>query len=940
MTDQHKPPEGDRPPSEYFLDLALSRLAQGETPETAGVWLAGEFRDNGFPLETAIFCGAIGYVPRVCSQNPSATGSEKFYSRDVWEAAVRFEYSQRPQTELPATTAPVTPAASTLQAESAAIPGNALTPSAEFSGQKMEAALTGEAADPDPRQALIANLANIPEVLRQKPNWVLWRFEANGKGGTKVPYIAGPGERRASSTYPQTWRSFDDAHAFFLEHGEKYSGVGFCFEGSGIAGIDLDKVLLVDGGCRPWAQEILNDLNTYCEISPSGCGIHAYVFGSFPGAGKKKKFSDGTGFELYCSGRFFTVTGRHLAGTPLTLNTYHCQALAERGDRGEIGPTVDRVYSTPGRRSTMFAPRANDKVFELAAFLERNAIEVLFGPTKKNGSTFYEITCPWADGNHENARDGRAFVGQLANGALTAGCLHESCSFTNVRGNRWDALRHRYEPRFDPPLSTDADGSTHFRPATTTETSRDAEDYSIPTPDTTPNLLRYMQNDVGNGERLVALHGRDLRYCHAFKKWLAWDGRRWAIDDNDQAQNRAKLMGLEYLRQAIEAHDEKHEKFARGSLDVRHVNNALAIVHHEFHIPDRNLDADPWLLNFQNGTVDLRTGDLRPHRREDFITRLVHHQFNPDAPCLLWMQFLERCMGGGLNADDEAQKRAWEFIGYLQRALGYSLTGVTSEKAVFILFGEGNNGKSTLLTIFRELIKEYATLLQVDTLMTRQESNNTQADLADLRGARFVQTSEAEEGQRLAQGKLKRITQGMGTIKAIRKYENPIEFAESHKLWIDTNRRPMIRDADDRALFNRLHPIPFTVQIPDEEVDKQLPKKLLLEAEGILAWGVQGARFWLESGLRKPQEVDAARENYRVEMDQIGRFIEDRCVQGDGLTVPASALYAEYQNWCEANGVRFIETAIAFGIKLKNRGFNSTHTNKGARYDGIGLPVK
>ena len=167
MTDQHKPPEGDRPPSEYFLDLALSRLAQGETPETAGVWLAGEFRDNGFPLETAIFCGAIGYVPRVCSQNPSATGSEKFYSRDVWEAAVRFEYSQRPQTELPATTAPVTPAASTLQAESAAIPGNALTPSAEFSGQKMEAALTGEAADPDPRQALIANLANIPEVLRR-----------------------------------------------------------------------------------------------------------------------------------------------------------------------------------------------------------------------------------------------------------------------------------------------------------------------------------------------------------------------------------------------------------------------------------------------------------------------------------------------------------------------------------------------------------------------------------------------------------------------------------------------------------------------------------------------------------------------------------------------------------------------------------------------------
>ena len=127
--------------------------------------------------------------------------------------------------------------------------------------------------------------------------------------------------------------------------------------------------------------------------------------------------------------------------------------------------------------------------------------------------------------------------------------------------------------------------------------------------------------------------------------------------------------------------------------------------------------------------------------------------------------------------------------------------------------------------------------------MVRQESNNTQADLADLRGARFVQTSETEEGQRLAQGKLKRITQGMGKIKATRKYENPIEFNETHKLWIDTNRKPTIRDVDDKATFNRLHPIPFTVTIAKDQIDKELPGKLLGEAEGILAWAVEGARL-------------------------------------------------------------------------------------------------
>src|SRR6266852_1746634 len=142
-------------------------------------------------------------------------------------------------------------------------------------------------------------------------------------------------------------------------------------------------------------------------------------------------------------------------------------------------------------------------------------------------------------------------------------------------------------------------------------------------------------------------------------------------------------------------------------------------------------------------------------------------------------------------------------IAYLQRAIGYSLTGSTAEKAVFMLFGRTNNGKTTLLSLIYRLIEEYAVLLQIDTLMTRQESNNTQADLADLRGARFVMTSETEEGQRLAAGKLKRITQGMGSIKATRKYENPITFPETHKLWVDCNHSPIVRGTDD-AIWRRL----------------------------------------------------------------------------------------------------------------------------------------
>jgi putative DNA primase/helicase len=438
----------------------------------------------------------------------------------------------------------------------------------------------------------------------------------------------------------------------------------------------------------------------------------------------------------------------------------------------------------------------------------------------------------------------------------------------------------------------------------------------------TPDLLGQLHNDHGNSERLIALHGRDLRYCYPFRKWLVWDGKRWAVDDEAQVRKLAKRAMLEFLGQAVERRDQAGERFAKQSLEDRRVGGMLSMAQCELPVKPEHLDTDPHLLNFLNGTVDLRTGEIHEAERGQFITKLIHHRYEPGAGHPRFDQFLGRILPARL-AD------------WMQKAIGYSLTGTTSEKAVFLLHGPKDTGKTTLLTLFLRLLWEYAVLLQIDTLMVRQESNNTQADLADLRGARFAMTSETEEGQRLAEGKLKRITQGMGLIKATRKYENPITFGETHKLWIDANHRPVVRGTDD-AIWGRLKPIPFEVVIPKDEIDRNLPGELFAEAEGILAWGVAGAVRWFAEGLDTPAEVERATEAWRADMDQVGRFIAESCVVGDGTQAKARHLYANYKAWTENAGEHPLRES-AFAGRIVERGFEKTRRETGFAYLGLGV---
>jgi len=705
----------------------------------------------------------------------------------------------------------------------------------------------------------------VPDDLAERDQWVLWCFEERNGKPTKVPYqVNGV---RAKSDDPQTWNTFEAVADAWRKAPQRYQGLGFVFSPQDpFTGVDFDDCLQ-DGVLTPWAQPIISRFaDTYMEVSPSGRGVKVWAKARLAGPGRRAAYQDGA-IEVYDRGRFFTLTGHVLNGAPLQIEEHQRD--------------IDKLY-------TLISGRTTDRA--------RAKADLRAQKTVPEGGR-YEYLQSTAAQYRARGMDREEIYAALA--AIN----RQRCT----------------PPKPDSVLRELADWA-----ATLESGKRPEAQMPAPAAEGAPELLSQHFSDFGNSQRVIALHGADLRYCHAMSKWLCWDALRWAVDDGERARDLCQGTILEFARQALAAKNESAAKFAAGCLNSQRISNALREAQPHLAIRPAELDTDADLLNCANGTLDLKTGRLREHRREDFITKLVHHDYRPAARCPTFLAFL-----GRVTANHPG------LVGYLQRAFGYSLTGHTIEKAVFLLHGSGDNGKSTLLVLFLQILEEYGVLLQINTLMLGREDNNTQSDLADLRGARFVMTSETEEGQRLAEGKLKRITQGLGRIKATRKYENPVEFPETHKLWVDANHLPVVRGTDD-AIWNRLHPVPFDTTIPKAEQDKELPAKLAAEAEGILAWAAAGAVRWYCEGLGKPSDVEVAGDAWRAQSDRLGRFIAECCITGDFAQARARALYSAYRAWGEQAGEHAV-TETAFAAALQERGFSKAHTRNGAVYSRIGL---
>lgn len=751
----------------------------------------------------------------------------------------------------------------------------------------------------------------IPEEIRTLPQWLCWKPERREGKITKVP--ASPHGGKGKSTDPATWGTLQEALTYAARQTE-IAGVGFVFAPEDpYCGVDLD-------GCRDpetgelskSAAEIVAALDSYSESSPSGTGVHVILRGRVPTGGNRKG-----AVEMYDRGRFFTMTGELLGSAPAEIGERQEELEALHG---QLFPPRKPAGNHSERRPDVGTPELPD-----GTLLER-------ARSAKNGERFAGL---WSGDRHGYGSDSEAdlaLCSMLAFWTGDEGQIDRLFRQSGLYRDKWEradyserTIRKAVEDRTE--RYTGAVIRTGALATPVPGTNGHASGFGeAGTPPALPQGTLF--TDVGNARRFFDSEGSDLRYCWPWGKWFVYDGRRWAVDQAGEVHGRAKAVAVDIFQEAADAAragkadlSEKLAKHAIRTQSATSIENMVKLARPDVPVLPERLDRDPWGLNVENGTLDLKTGELREHRREDLITKLAPVAYDPSTEAPVWEATLSRIM-------PDPEVRA-----YFKRLVGYALTGDVSEHVLPVLYGTGANGKSTVLNTLLAALGSYGMQAPPDLLVAKRDAHPT--ELADLHGQRFVASIEVEDGRRFAESLVKQLTGG-DRIKARRMREDFWEFDPTHKIIMAVNHKPVIQGTD-LGIWRRIHLVPFTETIPPEEQDKNLPEKLQAELAGVLAWAVEGCLEWQREGLKPPPAVLSATEEYRQEMDTLATFISERCEEGPNLSVQAKPLYEAYVKWCEENGERY-DTNKSLSKQLIERRYEKDKDGRGlVRYYGLAL---
>jgi putative DNA primase/helicase len=733
----------------------------------------------------------------------------------------------------------------------------------------------------------VAAVDNIPDSLRATPQWVCWRYITRDGKRTKAPVNPNDGGF-ADSTSRTTWGTFEQA----LEASRKdrpLAGIGFVFTADDpYCGVDLDdSVDESTGQLKPWAQQIVDRLDSYTEISPSGSGLKVFIKASKPGSRCRKAYEDGE-VEIYDRDRFFTVTGNRLATIPSEINL-----------RQE---SLEAVYShvfgndEPGTNATPSANRGPRPSDSGSVSLSDDEIIELACKRRSTGMKFQALwNGDWNSYFNSASEADSSIVFTLAYFTKDAAQIDRLFRRSQLMREKWDQkhgnesygqrtiakalskVTKQYEPKNRRP-SAPKQGS---QPPANLGFPKAAIDWDFKS-DQTENAMAVEFID-GNQSKLC--------YVPSWKKWLAWDGKRWKVDiDQSRTTRLARRLVRNYWDRLLAIQTEKQQKewadFCRWANRKTTIENVVSLARCDARttIDHELLNQNTYFLNLQNGTLDLSTWEFRDHRQTDSITQIANVAYDPKAQCPKWRAFIDLIFG----SDDEAKR-------YIQALLGYSCSGDVGEHILPICYGSGANGKSTLWNAIVELLGDYAMLAPSKLLLGTTNEHDTV--IASLYQRRLVAISEPDEGSKLREARVKELT-GDEQITARRMREDYWSFRRTHKFWLSTNHLPQINGTDE-GIWRRIKLIPFRVDLrkvtePIPDYHKSLVRE---EGPGILNWLLAGFRDWKANGFIEPQSVINETQSYRGSSDELGRFITDCCDVSPELVVASSELFDAYRVW-------------------------------------------
>jgi len=445
------------------------------------------------------------------------------------------------------------------------------------------------------------------------------------------------------------------------------------------------------------------------------------------------------------------------------------------------------------------------------------------------------------------------------------------------------------------------------------------------------NLDDYTENDAGNAEMFVDRFQAIVRYIHALESWFIWDDvGRWLPDSIEGVNQLARQLSNDLIADSVQISGRRDEGKLKRGIEIgsrNQISSMLWLARSDPRIVIRReqIDVDPFLLGVRNGVIDLRTGQKRNARKGDFITKSCGCNHDPEATAPRWTAFLAEIFEGQTD-----------LIEYIQRAVGYSLTGDTREQILFFLYGAGANGKSTFIELLAALLADYAFRASQNVLCLNRYYREPLDEIASLEGYRFVSIAETGESH-MAEVRIKLLTGG-DTVTGKAHYKAATSFQPKFKLWIFGNSKPAVYGVD-YAMWRRIRLIPFTVQFPVEKQDSTLKEKLLAELPGILNWAIEGALAWQAEGrLIPPERVVAATNEYRDDQDILRDFIAEKIEPAKDHELPHKELYRAYKNWHEEGSSDKPFTSKKVAQMFRDRGYKASQGHaRELRWWGIGL---